>query len=349
MADPNTLILETAARYLGVREHSAPGASNPAVESFWTLAGMERQKDEVPWCAAFVGAVLGEVGLPNTGRPNARSYEKWGRKVSLAEARPGDVVVLSRGTQPWQGHVGFLVRFDGDRVVLRGGNQSDAVSDAPYSVSRIVAIRRADAAAAAPVETRFSRRTLVRSYRGEDVRELQKRLAELRFFPGRADGIFGPRTHVAVVAFQTAAGLEPDGVVGRLTWAALLRDDAPSMPGRDVSADTLRKEGSRTVAAADRIAEAASGTAGAATVAGVAGAVGTVGTAISGAVDVAADAGEQLSGLDATALVVVGVIMLVVVVAAVVVFANARRQKIEADRVIQARVDDARSGANLGR
>jgi peptidoglycan hydrolase-like protein with peptidoglycan-binding domain len=151
------------------------------------------------------------------------------------------------------------------------------------------------------------------------------------------------------VAFQTAAGLEPDGVVGRLTWAALLRDDAPSMPGRDVSADTLRKEGSRTVAAADRIAEAASGTAGAATVAGVAGAVGTVGTAISGAVDVAADAGEQLSGLDATALVVVGVIMLVVVVAAVVVFANARRQKIEADRVIQARVDDARSGANLGR
>lgn len=37
----------------------------------------------------------------------------------------------------------------------------------------------------------------------------------------KADGIFGPRTRAAVVAFQKSRSLLPDGVVGRMTWAAL--------------------------------------------------------------------------------------------------------------------------------
>lgn len=35
------------------------------------------------------------------------------------------------------------------------------------------------------------------------------------------DGKFGPGTQQAVAAFQSVAGLEPDGVVGPLTWQAL--------------------------------------------------------------------------------------------------------------------------------
>lgn len=37
----------------------------------------------------------------------------------------------------------------------------------------------------------------------------------------KADGIFGPRTRAAVVAFQKSRDLLPDGVVSRMTWAAL--------------------------------------------------------------------------------------------------------------------------------
>ena len=36
------------------------------------------------------------------------------------------------------------------------------------------------------------------------------------------DGIFGPNTKDAVIAFQNYAGLTPDGIVGANTWAALL-------------------------------------------------------------------------------------------------------------------------------
>lgn len=43
----------------------------------------------------------------------------------------------------------------------------------------------------------------------------------------RIDGVFGPRTQNAVVVFQRATHLEPDGIVGPLTWRALKTPVAP--------------------------------------------------------------------------------------------------------------------------
>ena len=56
--------------------------------------------------------------------------------------------------------------------------------------------------------------------RGENVRTLQRRLAQLGFALA-ADGDFGPATRGAVVAFQKKAKLSADGTVGPQTWAAL--------------------------------------------------------------------------------------------------------------------------------
>ena len=52
--------------------------------------------------------------------------------------------------------------------------------------------------------------------------EVQKILARLGYKPGPIDGIWGRRTAAAVRSFQIASGLDPDGVVGPLTTAALV-------------------------------------------------------------------------------------------------------------------------------
>jgi len=56
---------------------------------------------------------------------------------------------------------------------------------------------------------------------GPEVADLQNTLRARGFDPGASDGSFGPGTAAAVEAFQRSAGLNPDGVVGPQTAAAL--------------------------------------------------------------------------------------------------------------------------------
>ena len=56
---------------------------------------------------------------------------------------------------------------------------------------------------------------------GADVKVLQRALASLGHSTGKIDGDYGPATEGAVKAFQTAAGLKADGIVGPATLRAL--------------------------------------------------------------------------------------------------------------------------------
>lgn len=81
-----------------------------------------------------------------------------------------------------------------------------------------------DFTAAPKTDITIGLRTLRKGATGEDVRALQILLAG-RGYKGlmhAPDGIFGPNTLGAVKLFQEAAGLDGDGVVGRLTWGKLL-------------------------------------------------------------------------------------------------------------------------------
>jgi lipoprotein-anchoring transpeptidase ErfK/SrfK len=62
---------------------------------------------------------------------------------------------------------------------------------------------------------------------GPEVVALQKRLTELGYWNGKADGKFGSTTRQAVYALQKAAGLNRDGVVGTKTKKALDRGVRP--------------------------------------------------------------------------------------------------------------------------
>ena len=78
------------------------------------------------------------------------------------------------------------------------------------------------------------------------VQYLQTALLRSGEYPGDTDGIFGRRTERALVRFQDRFGLRADGIVGRLTWAALY----PYLVG---SAFAVIGEGETVEALAERL------------------------------------------------------------------------------------------------
>ena len=73
--------------------------------------------------------------------------------------------------------------------------------------------------------------------KGSEVKQLQMLLAKLGYDVSQ-DGIFGTGTERAVKEFQKDNGLEPDGIVGKGTWDALLSDDAVGSGDNSKPADT---------------------------------------------------------------------------------------------------------------
>ena len=65
---------------------------------------------------------------------------------------------------------------------------------------------------------------------GPDVKALQQALQNAGFSPGAIDGLFGPATEAAVLAFQRSEGLAADGIVGPNTAQALGLNSIPTVP-----------------------------------------------------------------------------------------------------------------------
>jgi len=72
--------------------------------------------------------------------------------------------------------------------------------------------------------------------RGDDVEQLQVRLARLGFNCAKADGVFGPLTAQGLSDFQQNYGLEVDGICGPLTLKAMERIGGQSGDGPGVVA-----------------------------------------------------------------------------------------------------------------
>lgn len=64
---------------------------------------------------------------------------------------------------------------------------------------------------------------------GEEVKKIQNRLAELGYYTGAVDGMFGDATEQAYRAFQEAAGVIVDGIAGS-DREVLYSDNAPEAP-----------------------------------------------------------------------------------------------------------------------
>ena len=131
--------LEHAWREAGVREKPGPASNDRILQLFRDVGHQTVTSDEVAWCAAFVGACLERSGLQSTRSLLARSYLDWGEP--LKQARFGAIAVLSRGSDPGHGHVGFVIGATTDKIFLLGGNQQNAVSVQSFETGRLLGMR----------------------------------------------------------------------------------------------------------------------------------------------------------------------------------------------------------------
>ena len=94
-----------------------------------------------PWCGYAVAyAVKRAGGTPVKGYPKAISWTRFGKPVSLSQARKGDIVVI----RTRRGHhvTVYSKRLSKARFEGCGGNQSNQFKCSGYRVANVKAVRR---------------------------------------------------------------------------------------------------------------------------------------------------------------------------------------------------------------
>jgi cell wall-associated NlpC family hydrolase len=160
------------------------------------------------------------VALPRVSRHQYGA----GTHVSLRSLRAGDLLFYAKDTSDPRTvyHVGMYL---GAGRMVEAPNPRAPVRIA--SMWRPGLLGRATRPAAGlrgmlPVEL---------GERSNAVAAVQRRLAANRICV-HVDGEFGPQTRRALMAFQRAHGLTPDGVVGKGTWGALVTYGRQRSPAR---------------------------------------------------------------------------------------------------------------------
>ena len=151
------------------------------------------------------GPDYGQTSTP-TPPQSGNGGDNWGTSntpTPTPSPAPGQMIVFNTP-----------VPGDGTQTVSPDGTQStiEVVSSAPTT----------PAPTEAQVTPTPTPKSLQRGFTGsEAVRVVQRRLKELGYYKGSADGDFGPATEAAVKEFQKANGLTADGKVGEKTLAKM--------------------------------------------------------------------------------------------------------------------------------
>lgn len=171
----------------------------------------------------------GRCPLQLTGRDNYRKFTAWLR--SFIPDCPDFVAQPELVARfPWAAwgvfyywaSRGLNAIADADDLVLLtkriNGGTNGLADRRAYLTKAKLAVGRIEASLIASSQT-FP--VLRRGAQGDDVVKLQRALRASGHYLLSIDGDFGPGTEGAVKFFQRSLGLVVDGMVGRLTWAAL--------------------------------------------------------------------------------------------------------------------------------
>ena len=89
-----------------------------------------------------------------------------------------------------------------------------------------IAVSHEHQTAETAIELSVDAAVLRQGSKGNEVKEVQRRLKQWGYYSGSVDGIFGAGTKKAVIAFQKKNGLTADGIVGKSTYKALGMNDS---------------------------------------------------------------------------------------------------------------------------
>jgi peptidoglycan hydrolase-like protein with peptidoglycan-binding domain len=87
---------------------------------------------------------------------------------------------------------------------------------------------------------------------GEIINDIQRELARRGFYEGAVDGLYGPRTDVAIRDFEQAAGLKPSTEPNEALLQAMVRSPAKLMKATVASAAAARPTPARAEVAVER-------------------------------------------------------------------------------------------------
>ena len=163
--------------------------------------------------------------LQLTGRANYRTYgQALGVDLLARPERAAEPELSLRIAGEYWTRLGINAACDADDVVevtrrVNGGlvgleERRGLTARAKLVLARLEGLRLGGA------QPEAARPVLHRGSAGAAVAELQRRLRQLGYRLA-VDADFGPATELAVTSLQAARGIPADGVVGRLTWAAL--------------------------------------------------------------------------------------------------------------------------------
>jgi len=97
--------------------------------------------------------------------------------------------------------------------------------------------------------------TLKSGSRGASVTKLQTALNNIGYSAGKADGIYGSKTYQAVVAFQKANGLTPDGIAGPITQTRIYIASPTATTTAATTASTTAAAASRGTSSTQQMSE----------------------------------------------------------------------------------------------
>jgi hypothetical protein len=223
-------VIAFAVSQIGVKEQ--PPGSNQTKYNEWCK--VPRQ----PWCAMFVSYCFEKSGFPlpniQDGYPSGGGYcpyfESYAKKNGQWHKTPktGDLALFHFGKN-LAVHIGIVEQVYGNTFTCIEGNTSLSSNDNGGNVMRrnrnINQCRGFYRPIFAPIkkgkDAYFRLIKLTKPLmEGNDISEWQKQMNYFKEYQGlEVDGYYGEKSEQICRDLQVKRGLEPDGIIGPVTWA----------------------------------------------------------------------------------------------------------------------------------